>query len=255
MAWNAKAQPALIITLQRTGGSFLAYCLSNHPKIFCTRGEPLSERSAWYKATGTSMNALDLVFAQYDYKVAMCKMINDHAFRPEIWEYITGTQGKKREEVKIIWLERKNVVAQAISHEINAGRRMGTIKGHPTHTYISVEVPPIRLNVQQLLKRCTNETNRYSRSREKIKKSRLPCLYLTYKAITGTNNTSEIPKSISRQICEFLGVEYAALGCELHKIHVRPYFETITNWAQVREVLLSTSYAGDVAEIESEAFC
>ena len=262
MAWNVKAKPALIITLQRTGGSFLAYCLSNHPEIFCIRDEPLSKQNIWYRTVAGSdvkadsgVNVLNLIFTQHDYKVAMCKLINDHAFRPEVWKYITSTKDKGNEEIKIIWLERRNTVAQAISHEINAGRRLGTIKGHPAHTYSPLDVPPVQLDPMQVLKRCINEVGRRNFTRRKVKESKLPCLYLTYRAITGTNDATAIPKPASKQICEFLDVEYVELSCRLRKVHAKPYFETVANWAQVREALLGAGYANDVAEIEAGEFC
>lgn len=254
MTWPKKPQPALILTLQRTGGTFLAHCLSNHPAIFCPRGEPLAKRSQWCKMTRSSTDTLHLIFNQTIYQVAMCKLINNHAFNDGVWEYITGSRGGPW-EIKLIWLERENIVAQAISHEINAGRRLGTITGHPTHAYKPVEPPPVKLNPAQLVKRCADEAGRAALAKAKIKKSGLACLYLTYKEITGASNATAISTPVARRICKFLGVEYAVLCCRMHKVHTRSYSETITNWPKVKKALLKASYGDEVAEIEAGKFC
>jgi len=42
-----KPQPAILLTEPRTGGTFLAGCLSNHTDVFCARGEPFHRGSRW----------------------------------------------------------------------------------------------------------------------------------------------------------------------------------------------------------------
>ena len=80
------ANPAVIITLQRTGGSWLAGCLSNHPDIFCTRGEPLAKRSLWTRAAPDDVARLDLILRQQYYKIAM------HLWIPVCGLYAPGVQ-------------------------------------------------------------------------------------------------------------------------------------------------------------------
>ena len=184
----------------------------------------------------------------------MCKLINNHAFNDGVWEYITGSKGGPW-EIRLIWLERENVVAQAVSHEINVGRRLGTIAGHPTHTYRPVEVPPVKLDPSQLVKRCADEAARATFAKMMIKKSGLACLHLTYKEVTGASNATAIPAPVARRICEFLGVEYAVLSCRLRKVHTRPYSEMITNWPRIKKALLNASYCDEVTEIEMGEFC
>jgi len=44
------ALPFLILAHVRTGGTFCAHALSNHPQVYCDRGETLHHLSAWRKA-------------------------------------------------------------------------------------------------------------------------------------------------------------------------------------------------------------
>ena len=54
------ARPAVLIASVRSGGTFLAHCLSNHPQIFCDRGESLHYRSLWH--THLTTNRAKLIY-------------------------------------------------------------------------------------------------------------------------------------------------------------------------------------------------
>ena len=43
------ARPAVVIASVRSGGTYLAHCLSNHPQVFCDRGESLHHDSLWHR--------------------------------------------------------------------------------------------------------------------------------------------------------------------------------------------------------------
>jgi len=232
------ANPAVIITLQRTGGSWLAGCLSNHPDIFCTRGEPLANRSLWAGAAPDDVARLDLILRQQYYKIAMCKLINNHAFRPPVWKYLTA----KTPPVKVLFLKRENILNQALSHEINAGRRLGTVAGHPTHIFNRTELPPCRLDPAGVLARCEDEAGRYFLAESKLTKENLPVLHLTYEQITGGKEASGILESECRRICDFLGVHYTPLSFSMRKVHWQPWREIISNWKAIVDHLRGTDY-------------
>ncbi len=233
-----RPEPAVIITLQRTGGSFLAGCLSNHPDIFCERGEPLAHRSQWAGAAPDEVARLHLILSLQYYKVAMCKLINNHAFRPEIWEYLTT----QKPPVKVLYLKRENVLDQAISHEINAGKRLGTVAGHPTHAFTEVDPPPCYLDPDGVFKRCEDEMGRYYYAESKLSKSNLPVMGLSYEEITAGGNASQIPEQVGRRICGFLGVDYAPLAYSMRKVHRQPWRNTITNWPDIVRRIQETDY-------------
>jgi len=230
--------PAVIITLQRTGGSWLAGCLSNHPDIFCTRGEPLATRSKWARVAPDETARLDLILSQQYYDVAMCKLINNHAFRPATWKYLTT----RTPPVKVLFLKRENILNQAISHEINAGRRLGTVAGHPTHAFRTTDLPPCKLDPAGVLSRCEDEAGRYFLAESKLIESGLPVLRLTYKQITGGDNASEIPENTGRRACGFLGVPYIPLSFSMRKVHWQPWRDTVSNWKAIVDHLRGTEY-------------
>jgi len=73
-------RPAALITHTRSGGSSLATCLSNHPDIFCPRGEPLLEGTEWREAfpDATSVDILECITRAHFYKVGLCKITYVH---------------------------------------------------------------------------------------------------------------------------------------------------------------------------------
>jgi len=71
------AKPFIILANVRTGGTFLAHCLSNHPEIHCDRGETIHHGSIWRKrATATPFADLFyLLLRQEGYHASGFRMI------------------------------------------------------------------------------------------------------------------------------------------------------------------------------------
>lgn len=234
-----KPDKAVIVTLQRTGGTFLAGCLSNHPDIFCDRGEPLAERSQWAVAAPDEVARLDLILSLQYYRVAMCKLINSHAFRPRVWSYLTA----QSPPVKVLYLRRENILDQAISHEINAGKRLGTVQGHPTHIFQDgVDLSPCCLDPESVYLRCEDEIGRYHYAETKLAEGGFPVLQLTYEEITGNQSVEQIPEAIGRRICGFLGVDYVPLAYNARKVHHQPWSSLLLNWHNIVKRIRSTEY-------------
>ena len=83
-------QPAIIIAGPRTGGTFLAHGLSNHPQVYCERQEIIHVNSS-YRLVGLGLMPADIlriVWGQSGYLVSACKLQYSQAGYPGIWELI-----------------------------------------------------------------------------------------------------------------------------------------------------------------------
>jgi LPS sulfotransferase NodH len=227
------ARPAVIIASVRSGGTFLAHCLSNHPQIFCDRGESLHYRSMWH--THLTTNRAELIYClthMQGYRVSMCKLTYQQAFLSEVWQYVA-------ELAHVVWLRRENTIRQAVSVILNQMARRGKIE-RPQHTFGRVEPICVELEPKWVLK-----TARALLERDRKAKGRLEglnLLALTYEEIVGPAST--LADGAARRICEFLGVRYIpTLACELTRINPQPLAEMIANWDDVCRAIEASAFA------------
>jgi len=227
------ARPAVIVAAVRSGGTFLAHCLSNHPQIFCDRGESLHYKGLWH--TYLIKNRVKLIYClthMQGYQVSMCKLTYQQAFLDEVWSYIAELE-------HVIWLRRENTIRQAISHILNQMARQGKIK-RPQHTFgrvgaICVELVPKRVLYTA---RVLLEQDQWTRKRLKP----LNPLALTYEEIVGPSST--LADGAAQKLCEFLQVRYIpTLACELTRINPQPLAEMIENWDAMRGAIEGSEFA------------
>jgi len=227
------ARPAVIIASVRSGGTFLAHCLSNHPQIFCDRGESLHYRSLWH--THLTTNRPELLFClthMQGYQVSMCKLIYQQALLGEVWPHIAELE-------HVIWLRRENTIRQAVSHVLNQAARQGKIE-HPQHTFGRVGTICMELSPDRLLCVARGLLKQDQRVRKRL--GALTPLALTYEEIVGPAST--LADGAARRICEFLRVRYIpTLACELTRINPQPLAEMITNWEAVRGAIEGSEFA------------
>lgn len=223
---TGQARPAILIAGPRTGGTFLCCCLSNHPQIFCTRGEPLHWGSRWLHAVPDWKVRFDLLMRQPFYKISIFKAMDHDVFaHPELWEFLL----KYDSELRILYLERENILYQAASHEINRLHRQGDLPSHPTRTFVPVDPEPCELDPKLVLQRYQWIKKDTARNRRLLAASEIPVLYLIYEEM------SVMDMAQSSRICEFLGVRIEQFHTDLKKIHIRPYEELVTNWPEIEE--------------------
>ena len=228
---TGEARPAILIAGPRTGGTFLSCCLSNHPQIFCTRGEPLHWGSRWLHAVPNWKVRFDLLMRQPFYEVAMFKAMDRNIFgHIEVWEFLQ----RYDPELRILYLERENILHQAASCEINRLHRQGDLPSHPTRTFTPVKSEPCRLSPERVLQQYRWIKKDNARNRECLAKTKVPTLYLNYEEVV----TMDIAQSL--RICEFLGVRTELLHTDLKKVHIQPYEDFVTNWAAIAEVCSET---------------
>lgn len=234
---RAIAKPAVIIAGVRSGGTYLAHCLSNHPQVFCDRGESLHHDSLWHRHLKVeSAKLLHCLLHMQGYHVSMCKLTYNQAFGSATWRYL------KRYKPAIIWLRRENVIRQSVSLLINRAARGGKVK-RPQHTFTATGPLTIGLSAERILKQARGLRQRDERAARLL--SNFPhVLKLTYSGITDSTKPGKVPVKTAQTICKFLGVPYAPLKCDLVRVNPQPLSELIRNWPTVEPVLRASEFAG-----------
>jgi len=200
----------------------------------------MSPRSFWADAAPDPVERLHVILHQQYYDVCCVKLIESHAFNQKgVWDYILNHTPK----VNIIYHKRKNILEQAISHEINKAKSEGKISGHPTHVFKEIDTPQIEINPLDILKRCVDEDKRYRRIERILRNNDLPVLQTRYEDITnGGQDVSGLPDNENKKVCDFLGVENIPLRTTMRKVHRKPFSEVLKNWDEVVYLLRDTKY-------------
>lgn len=229
------ARPAVIVAAIRSGGTFLAHCLSNHPQIFCERGEPMHHRSIW--CTSLHPNRRELLAAllnQTGYPVSACKLTYVQAFHRHIWPWL------ETRRPHVIWLRRENTLRQAVSALLNARSRSGALK-LPQHSFERPNAVRVEIAPESVLAMARKLASRDQWAQERL--SGWSVLPLSYEGLTGGREAVALPADVQGAICTFLGVRNEAMGADLVKINRAPLREILGNWTEVRAVVRRSEFA------------
>lgn len=233
------ATGAVIVAAIRSGGTFLSHCLSNHPQVFCPRGEPLHHKSEWVQALKPDRRALlAALLNQTGYTVSMVKLTYAQALHEHIWPWLDAQQPK------VIWLRRGNTIRQAVSVLINRMARAGQLK-RPQHTL--KEMGPVRVTFEpDVILRWARRLKEDDRRVGK-RLNRMRNLYtMSYADVVGGEHMSaeELPTWTRMKLAVFLGVASdVPLGCDLKRVNPYPLREMLGNWKAVEKVVRASEFA------------
>lgn len=236
---NKYASPAALIAHTRSGGTFLATCLSNHPDVFCPRGEPLLEGMEWQKAFpgATAVGILKCITRAAFYKVGMCKITYEQA-GGDVLRYL------KEANARVVHLVRRNVVRTAVSQYITGAVVLGKLPNHIEHTDQPMRAVSITLQPVGFLARCRWLVEQQQQMASVLAGLGVPVLPVAYADMMGGEGgeRQELPQWLSHYICEFLGVERRVLGAHLRRVNAHPLSVLVSNWDQVEESLRGTEF-------------
>jgi predicted nuclease of predicted toxin-antitoxin system len=237
------ATPMVIVAPVRAGGTFLSHCLSNHPDIYCDRGEPLRQASGWRAFTRENRAELLTVLAsQTGYRVSGFKLTYDQAFQDDVQAWLATTKPR------VIWLRRENLLRQAISQIVNRAVREGALQ-RAQHSFGAVAIEPVAIEPADAIRYLVH-FGRQNKAAEKLL-AELTVLPVTYEEITANREhgyeAQELNPEAGARICEFLGVPYAPMPTRLVRIHAGPISSLVSNWQELRVALLDAGYAAVVA--------
>jgi hypothetical protein len=233
---NTASLRALIVAPVRSGGTFLAHCLSNHPDVYCDRGEPLRAAGVWrsYAEMDRAL-LLDVLTQQTGYLVSLCKLTYDQAWGEDVWAWV------QERRPRVIWLTRKNLLRQALSQVMNRRVRLEGME-RAQHSFEPVVVEPIRVESAEVM-RYIEHFGRQNRTAGERLRTLERVLSVTYEEVTGGQEQAEgLDPTMGRRICAFLDLDYAPMPRRLVRIHRGPVSALVSNWRELRAALLQSRY-------------
>ena len=239
------ARPAILIAHTRSGGTFLAHCLSTHPDIFCPRGEPLLPAHSWRQSLPShvpSSAILGCILNAFHYEVGMCRITYVQT-NPEVCDYLCSV------EAKVILLERQNILRCAVSQTIMNMTSREEIE-YPLHSTQTVELPGVTLRALAVLERCRWQAEWHTKMHKMTRGLKLRVLRLTYADIVGGEmvNADRLPLSVTERITSFLGVEQYPMLSPLRAVSPRPLRDIVTNWDELKAVIQTSEFACHLEE-------
>lgn len=242
------ATPFLLIASKRSGGTYLAHCLSNHPQVFCDRGESMHHLSWWRKHL-EPLGVFDLLTNQEGYKSSGFRMVYGQAFSDELRQRIMEVKPR------VIWLTRENKLRQGVSVALNRAIRMGAARVvyHPVHTLKDTPPPRQTLDPDYIIKHCETVTAADRQAAKIIMGWGLPYLAIRYHEITGGEGVTNrcIPDPQAAEILRFLGVTQYPLRCELKRVYPLPLRMMFDNWADIEKAIQQTPFKKWLADEEA----
>ena len=233
------AQRFIIVAQKRSGGTYLTHCLSNHPQVFCDRGESVHHASVWRRGRVPADAVYKILTDQEGYRASGFRMVYSQAFDVELWKL---TQALKP---KVIWLTRENKLRQAVSILVNQKIRKGRAEYFPVHTLEETGKPP-RYTIQPhvIIDAIGGIIAEDKRAIKRISAAQLDYLPLTYGEMVGGEGVTEpcMHDDAAVKACEFLGVNRLSLCCELKRVHSHPLRAMLANWDAIESALMETPY-------------
>lgn len=229
------SRPAIILTAPRSGGTFLASCLSNHPDIFCARGEPLLDGMPWKASLpgATDTQILMCIISQFGYKTGMCKVTYDQ-LSPDV-QHLTRVI-----RAKVVHLVRSNVIRCCLSQLMT-----GTSATY-AHGTGQMNSDAIAIDAVEFVKRCRQHVMWQSCMQDWIDRSGLESIVVTYDELVGGEgrNVDQMTGQASNMICGFLGVDYpVVLRTHLRKVNPVKMRSMVLNWEELRSALAKTEFS------------
>lgn len=232
------AVPFLILAHVRTGGTFAAHALSNHPQVYCDRGETLHHLSAWRKAGIPAKVIMKVIWSLDGYHAAGFRAIYRQAFHSLIWPVI--------QEVKprIIHLTRRNITRQGVSFGYQQMVRQGKLPYYPVHSFEAGIPDPVAATPKIITAFAVRVRNEMEKARSILKNYPGQILEIAYEDMTGEEDATHMADDVTIRIENFLGIQPVKLPVFLRKDFDLPMAKWFTNWPDIRKSLKRAGFEG-----------
>lgn len=232
------AVPFLILAHVRTGGTFCAHALSNHPQVYCDRGETLHHLSAWRQAGVPARKIMAAIWAMDGYHAAGFRAIYRQAFHPRVWPMIQAIGPR------IIHLIRENVARQGVSYGYQQMVRQGRIPFHPVHSFAERIPEPVEVDPAELVAYAVKVRDEMQAGAARLAEYPGQVLQMTYEEMTGEHTASWMALGVGDRIADFLGVRHRVMGVDLRRDFPVPMALWFSNWRDVRRALKRAGFGG-----------
>lgn len=217
----------VILCLGRSGSTHLQSLLDSHPRVRCF-GELFSDRAPpeqpafVHSEIGDPASFLRDLFEPLEEPVVGFKLpMNSIRAHPEA-AWMVGED----EEMRIVRLSRRNLLAQLVSRRLQAGTGVShSIQGDYGGARVRIEPERCRTALERM--------EEDERELDRIAGDRV-CFRIAYEDLGRTERLDELQR--------FLGVEPEPLRSWFEKLRRRPLSEAIENWDSIRRALRGSRY-------------
>jgi hypothetical protein len=227
---------AVLIAPNRSGGTFLAQCLSSHPQIFCDRGEPLHPKSCWRQAGLTPQQIVKLLTEQHFYLVSMFKM------NPAQLAEFGGLKALEAAGIKKVILLWRNPIRMAISGALTYGS-----DPEPAHSFESITPRKKLIDPVALIEQVGRYVEEWTALHWDVWDATPHIIIrkLEYSDLEIEGAPGFLKESVERSIVEFLDIsERPIMRAYSYRLHAAPLPDMIENWPEVEAALLASPFAG-----------
>ena len=240
------ASPFIILAHVRTGGTFCAHALSNHPQIFCDRGETFHHNSMWRKHVDMKPGRLcHFLWNQTGYQASGFRLIYRQAFHERVWPVI------KDYAPKIIHLQRHSLIRQALSNGYQQWVRAGKGEYFPVHSFQEAMPPKQTLPIKRALYHVCKIQKEHKIAKQRMMRYKGLVLDVWYEDMvdhTG-GSASAMEGAVAREICEFLKVRnLLTLPVDLKRDFPVPTPEMFANWDEIEKMLRKEGFGQEVEQ-------
>lgn len=232
------AVPFVILAHVRTGGTFMAHALSNHPEVYCDRGETVHHLSAWRKANIGVKKLLTAIWTMDGYHAAGFRAIYRQAFHSKVWPLILEAQPR------IIHLTRENVTRQGISYGYQQLVRQGKLPYHPVHTFKRKRPRPVIADPREIVGYAVKVRREMEQGAALLADYPGPMLQVTYEEMVSDRPISWMAPDVGDRIEDFLGVRRKILDVALQRDFPMPMAKWFKNWDEIRAALEGSGFGG-----------
>ena len=235
---------AIILATQRTGSTFLVWCLRSYPEIECSgeilnggpdapvqtyRGPFKQVLKGWRIAkTGSWMpgRRLDGFYGRGSAKVRCFKIMYNQLARPFVLRYFL-----KNEDVRVIHLRRHNLLKVHVSTLLMDKRR--DLQATAPEETVWIRVNPAKAIASMRKARALYES--FDKTFE-----RHPRLQIAYEKLF---DSKYLQAETSRRICDFLDVPQHRMESQLVKLNPESLRDMVINYEELEDAISKTEFA------------
>lgn len=233
---------AVIVSHNRSGGTYLCHSLNSHPVIHCFPDEVIHSNNRFMRVIKDPVKVLDIALHLQQFEVCVAKIsYTQFLDYPKVRQYLESIR------VKVIHLTRGNWVASAISEMVRHKQN------HPTHAfYERPKVGAVNLDPDRLWDIIWHQKGGARKVRTYLTRMGAEVLELTYPEIVGGEGVEaeEVPSLIAQKICDYLGVPPERL-CPGYMRKVTNNYAMVNNWQDIQNKLNGTKFQGMMLEVEN----
>jgi len=236
-----QAQPVIVLTHVRSGGTMLMEALSNHPDIFAPRGEVLLPAGSFKQHLDTDdLSIIKALTTLEMYRYAAVK-VQWHQLTDDIMGYL------HEEKPLVIVLCRRNLLRVAVSGLL-AGR---TGRHHHTRDHEN-NLAPANLQVSHIMSLMKRLKERQDEMLEFVDNYDGNRLYFNYDELVGAegNEITELPLNAIFKLCAFLDLETRTFPVKFRKVTRRPIAQLVPDWATLQYVVKHSEFVGCLQDEE-----